>query len=71
MYKADLQELINDLVQESKTIDYKRDIVGNTDEHDVSQITEFCIFDDETPDYFDKMNNVEEIASLLHEVLLI
>jgi hypothetical protein len=28
-------------------------------------------FDDETLDYFDKMNNVEEIASLLHEVLLI
>jgi hypothetical protein len=52
MYKADLQELINDLVQESKTIDYKCDIVGNTDEHDVSQITEFCIFDDETLDYF-------------------
>ena len=30
--KADLQQLIDDEVQESKTIDYKRDVVGNTDE---------------------------------------
>jgi predicted HTH transcriptional regulator len=30
--KADLEELITDQVQESKTIDYKRDIVVNTDE---------------------------------------
>jgi hypothetical protein len=30
--KADLQEIINDQVQESKTIDYKRDLILNTDE---------------------------------------
>jgi predicted HTH transcriptional regulator len=30
--KADIQQLIDDEVQESKTIEYKREIVGNTDE---------------------------------------